>query len=210
MMVKIILADDHKIFRESLKKLLSSEKIAEVIAEASDGIQLLELLKTHDPDLVIMDISMPNMDGVETTKKAIEHKPNLKVLTLSSFNDEKYYYKMVEAGVKGFVLKNSGISELEQAISEVSSGGSWFSNELLQKVIISIGKSAAKESEISEREIEILKYICNGLTNDQIADKIHLSPDTIKWHRTNLLSKTGSNNTAALVLYAIKNKLIEI
>ena len=209
-MVKVILADDHKIFRESLRKLLEMERIAEVIAEAGDGMQLLELLKVHDPELVIMDISMPNMDGVETTKKAIATKPDLKVLTLSSFGDEKYYYKMVEAGVKGFVIKNSGISELEQAISEITSGGSWFSNELLQKVIINISKSASKESEFSDREIEILKYICDGLTNDQIAEKIHLSPDTIKWHRNNLLSKTGSNNTAALVLYAIKNKLIEI
>jgi len=209
-MLKIILADDHKIFRESLKKLLAAERIAEVIAEAGDGKQLLELLKIHDPDLVIMDISMPNMDGIETTKKALESKPDLKVLTLSSFGDEKYYYKMVEAGVKGFVIKNSGISELEQAINEVSSGGSWFSNELLQKVIINISKSNIKEAEISDREIEILKYICDGLTNDQIAEKIHLSPDTVKWHRTNLLAKTGSNNTAAMVLYAIKNKLIEI
>jgi len=209
-MLKIILADDHKIFRESLKKLLAAERIAEVIAEAGDGKQLLELLKIHDPDLVIMDISMPNMDGIETTKKALESKPDLKVLTLSSFGDEKYYYKMVEAGVKGFVIKSSGIAELEQAINEVSSGGSWFSNELLQKVIINISKSNIKEAEISDREIEILKYICDGLTNDQIAEKIHLSPDTIKWHRNNLLSKTGSNNTAALVLYAIKNKLIEI
>jgi len=209
-MLKIILADDHKIFRESLKKLLAAERIADVIAEAGDGKQLLELLKIHDPDLVIMDISMPNMDGIETTKKALESKPDLKVLTLSSFGDEKYYYKMVEAGVKGFVIKSSGIAELEQAINEVSSGGSWFSNELLQKVIINISKSNIKEAEISDREIEILKYICDGLTNDQIAEKIHLSPDTVKWHRTNLLAKTGSNNTAAMVLYAIKNKLIEI
>jgi DNA-binding NarL/FixJ family response regulator len=209
-MIKIILADDHKIFRESLRKLLEAEKIAEVIAEAGDGKQLLELLVIHDPDLVIMDISMPIMDGIETSKKAMEMKPDLKILTLSSFGDEKYYYKMVEAGVKGFVIKNSGISELEHAISEVSSGGSWFSNELLQKVIINISKSPNKDYEISDREIEVLKYICDGLTNDQIAEKIHLSPDTVKWHRNNLLSKTGSCNTAALVLFAIKNKLIEI
>ena len=209
-MIKIILADDHRIFRESLRKLLATEQIADVIAEAGDGKQLLELLEKHEPDLIIMDISMPNMDGVETTKKALERYPDLKILTLSSFSDEKYYYKMVEAGVKGFVLKNSGIAELEQAIHEVSTGGSWFSNELLQKVIVSIGKPKMKETDISEREIEILQSICNGFTNDQIAEKIHLSPETIKWHRNNLLAKTGSTNTAALVLYSIKNKLIEI
>lgn len=209
-MIKILLADDHKIFRESLRKLLSVEKIAEVIGEAGDGKQLLALLDQHSPDLVLMDISMPVMDGIETAKKALEKYPDLKILTLSSFGDEKYYYKMVEAGVKGFVLKNSGISELEQAIREVAEGGSWFSNELLQKVIISISKAASKETEISDREVEILKFICDGLTNDQIAEKIHLSPDTIKWHRNNLLSKTGCSNTAALIIYAIKNKLIDI
>lgn len=209
-MIKVILADDHKIFRESLRKMLVSEQIADVLAEAGDGKQLLDLLEKYTPDVVIMDISMPVMDGVETTKKALQKNPQLKILTLSSFGDEKYYYKMVEAGVKGFVIKSSGISELEQAITEIYDGGCWFSNELLRKVIVNIGKSPAKEMEISDREIETLKLICDGLTNDQIAEKLHLSPETIKWHRNNLLSKTGCNNTAALVMYAIKNGLIEI
>jgi DNA-binding NarL/FixJ family response regulator len=209
-MIKIILTDDHKIFRESLSKLLSSEQIAEVIAQAGNGKELLELLEQYKPDLILMDISMPIMDGIETAKKAMEKYPDLKILTLSSFGDEKYYYKMVEAGVKGFVLKNSGISELEHAINEIATGGNWFSNELLQKVIKNIGKSSTKETNFSDREVEILKCICDGLTNDQIGEKIHLSPDTIKWHRNNLLSKTGCNNTAALIIYAIKNKVIEI
>ncbi|HEX2936928.1 MAG TPA: response regulator transcription factor [Bacteroidales bacterium] len=209
-MIKVLLADDHKIFRESLRKMLVSEGIADVLAEAADGKQLLDLLEEYTPDVVIMDISMPVMDGVETSKKALQKNPHLKILTLSSFGDEKYYYKMVEAGVKGFVIKSSGISELEQAITEIHEGGCWFSNELLRKVIVNIGKLPAKEMEISDREIETLKLICDGLTNDQIAEKLHLSPETIKWHRNNLLSKTGCNNTAALVMYAIKNGLIQI
>lgn len=209
-MIKILLADDHRIFRESLKKLLTIEKIADVVAEAGDGEQVLELLKNHTPDVVLMDISMPKMDGVETTRKALEKYPDLKILTLSSFGDEKYYYKMVEAGVKGFVIKNSGIAELQQAINEVAAGGSWFSNELLRQVIVSISKPATKEIEISERELQILKLICDGLTNDQMAEKLCISPDTVKWHRNNLLAKTGCSNTAALVLYTIKNKLVEI
>lgn len=209
-MIKVILADDHKIFRESLRKMLVSEGIADVIAEAGNGMQLLELLEKYNPDLVIMDISMPVLDGVETTKRALLKNPQLKILTLSSFGDEKYYFKMVEAGVKGFVIKSSGISELEQAIAEIYEGGCWFSNELLRKVIVNIGKSPSKEQEVSDRELETLKLICDGLTNDQIAEKLHLSPETVKWHRNNLLSKTGCNNTAALVMYGIKNGLIEI
>jgi DNA-binding NarL/FixJ family response regulator len=209
-MTKLILVDDHKIFRESLKKLLVSEKIADVIADVGNGKELLEVLENQKPDIILMDISMPEMDGIETSKIVMEKYPELKILTLSSFGDEKYYYKMVESGVKGFVIKNSGIAELEHAISEISSGGNWFSNELLQKVIKSITKNNINKVEISDREIEILKLICEGLTNEQIASKIHLSSDTVKWHRNNLLSKTGCNNTAALIIYAIKKKIINI
>jgi len=211
-MVKIIIADDHRMFRESLRKILTLEGIAEVMGEASNGIEVLGLLDNNKPDLVLMDISMPLMDGIEATHKAIEKQPDLKVLTLSSFGDEKYYFNMIEAGAKGFVVKNAGIAELEKAIVEVSSGGSWFSSELLQKVILSISSKPVKENtaELSEREIEIVRYICEGFTNEQIAEKVFLSFDTVKWHRSNLLSKTGSNNTAALVMYAIKNKLVSI
>lgn len=211
-MIKLIIADDHRMFRESLRKILTLEGIADVTAEASNGAELLSLLDTHSPDMVLMDISMPQMDGIEATRKAMEKKPDLKVLTLSSFGDEKYYFNMIEAGAKGFVVKNAGIAELEKAILEVSAGGSWFSSDLLQKVILSISSKAAKENtvELSERETEIVKYICEGLTNEQIAEKVCLSFDTVKWHRSNLLSKTGSSNTAALVMYAIKNKLVSI
>jgi DNA-binding NarL/FixJ family response regulator len=211
-MTKIIIVDDHRMFRESLHKVLTSENIVEVIAEASNGFELLELLKIHRPGLVLMDISMPGMDGIEATIKALEMQPTIKILTLSSFGDEKFYYTMVEAGVKGFVLKNAGIRELENAINEVAKGGNWFSPELLQKMFTSINSRSLKDTslELSEREIEVLKLICQSLTNEQIADKINLSYDTVKWHRAKLLSKTNSLNTAGLVMYAIKNHLVEV
>lgn len=211
-MVRIIITDDHRMFRETLRKVLTSEGIAEVLAEASNGIELLELLETHKPDLILMDISMPMMDGIEATRKAIEKQPGLKVLTLSSFGDEKYYFNMIEAGAKGFVLKNAGFAELEKAILTIAAGESWFSSELLQKVILSFSNKAPKESQVefSDREIEIIRYICEGLTNEQIAEKVFLSFDTVKWHRSNILSKTGATNTAALVMFAIKNKIVNI
>jgi DNA-binding NarL/FixJ family response regulator len=211
-MIRIIIVDDHRMFRESLRKILTIEKVAEVVAEAANGKEFLKLLDQHTPDLVLMDIAMPELNGIETTKLAIEKQPGLKVLCLSSFGDEKYYFNMVEAGAKGFVLKNAGINELENAIREVANGGSWFSSELLQKVIVSLNAKPKKNaaSELTEREVEILKLVCESMTNEQIAEKINLSYDTVKWHRSNILSKTGCTNTAGLVIFAIKNQLIEI
>ncbi len=211
-MIKLIITDDHRMFRESIRKMLTIEKVADVLAEASNGEELLSLLDSHSPDMVLMDISMPGMDGIEATKKAIQKQPGLKVLTLSSFGDEKYYFHMIEAGAKGFVLKNASMAELESAITEVAHGGSWFSSELLQKVILNISAKPKNENgvDLTDREQEILRLICESCTNEQIAEKINLSYDTVKWHRANLLSKTGCTNTAGLVMFAIKNKLVEL
>ena len=211
-MKTLILVDDHKMFRESLKKLIVSESIANVIGEAANGQEFLNLLQTLKPDIVLIDISMPIMGGIEAATKSLELYPDLKMITLSSFGNEQYYYAMIEAGVKGFVLKSSGITELLQALDEVANGGSWFSNELLRKVIVSIGKNSEKANAInlSSRELEVLKLICEGYTNEQIASDLNLSYDTIKWHRSNIFTKTEVANAAALVMYAIRNKLIEI
>jgi DNA-binding NarL/FixJ family response regulator len=211
-MISIIIADDHRMFRESLCKILTMKKLATVMAEASTGKELLELIDIHHPQIVLTDISMPEMDGIEATKKAIAKYPDLKVLTLSSFGDEKYYYSMLEAGAKGFVLKNAGIVELQNAITEVAKGGTWFSPELIQKVISNFNDKPKKTtaSTLTDREIEILKLICEGITNEQIADRISISFDTVKWHRANIMTKTECTNTAALVIYAIRNKIVVI
>ncbi len=211
-MIKIIITDDHIMFRESISKMLTMKKVAEVIAEAGSGNELLALLDDHKPDLVLMDIAMPGMDGIEATKKAIAKQPGLKVLTLSSFGDEQYYFNMVEAGAKGFVLKNASLAELEKAIKEIAGGGSWFSSELLQKVILNMSSKPKKDvtENFSDRELEILKLVCENLSNEQIAEKINLSYDTVKWHRANILSKTGCKNAVGLLLYSVKNKIIEI
>jgi len=210
-MIKIIIADDHRMFRESIRKVITIESIAEVIAEASNGVELLALLKTHNPDIILMDIAMPEMDGIEATKQIAEKYPQIKVLVLSSFGDEKYYYNMLEAGAKGFILKHAGIQELKNAIEEIAVGGNWFSSEIIQKVISNIHTKQNNQIEkLTERELEILKLICESLNNGQIAKKLNISTDTVKWHRANLLSKTESVNTAGLVIFALKNNLLKL
>ena len=142
-------------------------------------------------------------------------RPDLKIIVLSMYGDEQYYYKMVDAGVKGFVLKNSGIEKVIEAIRKVAAGENYFSEELLMNILNNmrdVGKSEpeAPDNEISEREMEILYHVCLGLSNQEIADKLFISKRTVDKHRANLLSKTGCRNTAALVMYAIKNKMIDI
>jgi DNA-binding NarL/FixJ family response regulator len=211
-MIKLVIADDHKMFRESLAKIISREQISQVTGEAASGEELLQLIQKQEVDIILMDISMPGMGGFEATRQAIRLQPKVKVIALSSLDTELDYYKMVDAGAQGFVLKNAGINELRHAITEVAEGRTWFSSELLQKIIQSIKKNPKENSipELTDRETEILQLICESLTNSEIAKRINVSYDTVKWHRANLLSKTGSTNTAGLVIYAIKNKLIDI
>jgi DNA-binding NarL/FixJ family response regulator len=214
--IKILLVDDHDMFRDGVKLLLSSSDVAEVVAEAKNGREFLDMVDTYKPDLVLLDISMPEMDGIEASKIAYEKFPGLKILALTMFGDEKYYYQMIQYGIKGFVLKSSGISELMNAIKEIAAGGNYFSNELLYKLITNLNsiKIADKNKDsnaekLSKRELEVLREIAGGLSNDDIGEKLHISPTTVRTHRSNLLLKTGSNNTASLIMYAIKNKIIE-
>ena len=209
----LIIVDDHLIFRQGLKSIITMEEIAEVIGEASNGIELLELLKDLKPDLVLMDIDMPQMNGLEASEKALELMPDLKIIAITMFGDEEYYYKMIDRGVNGFILKTSGINELETAIQKVMSGESYFSNELLRKIITNFGrtnKEKVSHDNLTEREIEVLQQICLGLTTEEIAEKLYISPKTVKSHKSNLLEKSSCKNTPSLILYAIKNKIVEI
>jgi DNA-binding NarL/FixJ family response regulator len=212
---KIIIVDDHDIFRDGIKSLLTMENLADVIAEASNGKIFIDLLESCKPDLVLMDIDMPVMNGVEATKKAIEKFPDLNVLVFTMFGDEKYYYQMIEAGAKGFLLKSSNKSELEKAIFEVYSGRSYFSNELLRQIIVKIGSHKPTHSDgkkfitFTERETEVIQLICKGLSTIEIGQQIHLSPKTVENYRTKILQKTKCKNSVQLVVYALKNGIVE-
>ena len=209
---RIIIADDHQLFRNGLKILLNAFPEFEVTGEASNGEEFLKMLKTTHADVALMDINMPEMDGIEATRKGLKISPELDIIALSMYGEEEYYYKMVDAGAKGFLLKDSDITDVKDAILTVRKGGNYFSQELLYHVIQKIKhrENESKSANLSKREKEILFKICEGLSNQEIADTLFISKRTVDKHRANLLGKTNSKNTASLILFAIRNKLIEI
>lgn len=210
--IRIIIIDDHQLFRNGLKILLNAFPEFEVTGEASNGEEFLKILRNTHAEIALMDINMPEMDGIEATRKGLKICPEINIIALSMYGEEEYYYKMVEAGAKGFLLKDSDISEVKDAIITVRKGGNYFSQELLYHVIQKIKhrEHESKTANLSKREKEILFKICEGLSNQEIADTLFISKRTVDKHRANLLGKTSSKNTASLILFAIRNKLIEI
>ncbi len=213
----IVIVDDHVMFRDGLKSLIEQQNIGNVVAEAENGKKFLEIIEKQRPDLVLMDIEMPEMNGLEATENALLKYPDLRILVLSMFGDEDYYIRLINAGAKGFILKSSGKRELEEGIRDVALGESHFSNELLRRIIFNVGKNksgknqgSGNEIEFTKRELEVLKLLCNGLSNAEIAEQLNLSVKTIETHRSKLLLKTGIKNSISLVLFALKNKIIEI
>ncbi len=210
--ISVCIVDDHTLFRNGLRLLLNASSEVRVIAEAGNGQEYLRVLEETLPDVTLMDIEMPEMNGIETVTQAVKFFPELRIITLSMYGEEEYYVKMIDAGVKGFILKNSDISEVINAIKAVHEGGTYFSQDLLLNVVKNIRSGrlpATADTHLSEREIEILQKICQGYSNQEIADQLNISKRTVDKHRSNLLEKTGSKNTANLVIYALKHKLVE-
>lgn len=213
--IKIIIVDDHAIFRGGLKSLLSQIPNFMVQNEAKTGMEFLNILKLYKPDIVLMDISMPEMDGVEATEKALEIYPDLKIIALSSYSDNVYYYKMIKAGVQGFVLKKTSVEELERAINEVHLGQNYFPQDILRNIILKIEKTGIDSIKndnisLSQREKEVLQLICQGFKSNEIAKELFISPRTVDNHRNSLLFKTDTKNSAHLVMFAIKHHLVQI
>ena len=212
--VKIALVDDHTLFRTGMRGLLVQRDDYEVVADVGSGEEFLALLPDLDVDVVFMDISMQGIDGCETTRRALSMRPDLRIITLSMYGDDHYYTLMVESGASGFLLKDSDIEEVYNAIDSVQSGDSYFSSALLGSLTRNMSMSTIDipkdEDALSDREIEILVEVCRGLSNQEIADKLFISKRTVDKHRANILEKTGCKNTANLVVYAIKNHLVAI
>ena len=207
--IKVIIVDDHLMVRTGLSLIIKDNDKLSVIAEAVDGDDFLHLLNNHSPDIVLMDINMPKMNGFEATKAAILRRPDLKIIALSMHDDEEYIESMMQAGAKGFLLKTVKADELYKAIEMVMAGENYFSQDVM-KVLTKKLYSKTIEGEqivINPREKEVLILLCNGLSTQEIAEKLNISPRTVESHRAHLLEKTNSKNTISLVLYALKYKL---
>jgi len=213
--IRIFLVDDHEIFRQGLRFVLSTIGNFDVIGEADKGEDFLDQLDTLKPDVVLMDISLPGIDGIQTTEIALSRFPGSRIICLSSYGDEVYYFKMIKAGAMGFVQKKSGKLELEKAIISVMCGDNYFPGDLLRQILFKISSKgeeilSGNEAQVTNREKQVLLLICQGYSNNEIAERLFLSPKTVDNHRTNLLSKTDTRNSAHLVMYALKHKIVEI
>jgi DNA-binding NarL/FixJ family response regulator len=204
----IIIVDDHKLFRSGLRYILEESGNYQVIAECSNGVEFLELLKKHTPQLVIMDINMPVMNGIEASKLALELHPALNILILSMYGEAEYYNALLQIGVKGFVLKDADNDEFIAGVNKVLKGGTFFSQELLLNIIRK--ETQSETVKLSKRELEVLGLISKGHSNQEISGMLNISQRTVERHRTSLLEKTGSRNSISLIVYALKNNLISI
>ena len=208
---KIILVDDHSLFRNGLRGLLERCAACRVVGEAASGEEFLAMIDRVEADIVFMDFAMPGLDGAQTTERALARHPELRIITLSMFGEESYYSRMVEAGAKGFLLKDSDIGDVLEAMDAVMAGGSYFSPQLLSSLTGRMRtRDDAPDEQLSAREREILVAVCQGLSNQEIADALFISKRTVDKHRANILEKTGCKNTASLVVYAIRNGIVEL
>lgn len=209
--VKIAIADDHEMFRSGIKLILSQRADWDVVIEAVNGEDLLKQMEVVTPDIILLDISMPVLNGYDTAIKSLEKYPDIKIIILTMLNEEQYYIKMIEAGVKAFILKKSGTDELFRAIDEVIRGNNYFAQDLLKSIVLKINTKKVDDTlSLNTKEKEVLNLICNGFTNKEISEKLYLSTKSIEKYRTSLLQKTNTRNSAHLVMFAIQNKLIDL
>ncbi|MDP2722147.1 MAG: response regulator transcription factor [Bacteroidales bacterium] len=208
----ILIVDDHTLFRNGLKLLLQHYSPDNVIIESENGEEAVSRSMQTIPDIILMDINMPVMNGIEATRKILQSHPDACIIALTMHGDESYYYQMIDAGAKGFLMKNSNPDEVLAAMEQVCAGKHYFPEEILYSVIRKMNKSANESDTVqfSVREKEVMLLICKGLSNQEIGEKLFISKRTVDNHRASLLEKTQSKNTAQLVMYAIKKGIIEL
>lgn len=218
MPVRVAIADDHVLFRKGLITILELDDDLEVIYDADNGEELIKKLEAQVPEVILMDLKMPVMDGMEATKLIKAKYPEVKILILSMYDEEKFIIHCLELGANGYLLKNTDPDEVVKAIHTVVEKDFYFNNHISTVMLKGLNqKTRAKGKpqfdnsvELTKREREILELICKELTTPEMAEKLFISNRTVEGHRKNLLEKTGAKNTAGLVVFALKNELVEI
>ncbi|MFB6457945.1 response regulator [Chitinophaga sp. Hz27] len=215
--IKVAIADDHKIFRSGVINTLIPYENISVIFEAEDGQHLLDIMETQQPDVILMDLKMPNMDGIEATVKVKAKFPDVRVIILTMYEDDNFIVHLVENGANAYLLKNAEPEEIYEAICTTYDKGFYFNENvnlaLLKKVLHKtkqqIKPTLKNEVQLNDRELEVLKLICNEFTTQEISEKVFLSPRTVEGIRQKLLEKLNVKNSVGIVLYAFRNGLIE-
>jgi DNA-binding NarL/FixJ family response regulator len=212
--IRVLLADDHGVVRKGLRFVLESEPDIEVVGEASDGRQAIERAQEDKPNVVVMDIAMPRLNGIDATAQIMKHEPRTGIVILSMYSDEEYLLRALTAGAKGYLLKDTAESELVNAVRMVAAGKPFFSPDisktLLEDYLRQLRQRGLNDSYelLSDREKEVLQLLAEGKTNKEVATVLNLSPYTVETHRTHLMQKLNLHNTAEIVLYAVRKKLI--
>ena len=211
--IRVLIADDHAIVREGIRMILAMQDDIEVVGEAADGGEAIEKAEKLSPQVILMDISMPGLGGLEATLEILKRKPESKILVLTQYDNTEYIYRFLKAGAAGYLLKKAVGSDLVSAIRAVSQGKSFIDPTVADQVIKGfLEKPEAKDEVIydnlSDREKQVLKLIAEGYTMQQVADTLILSVKTVMTHRTNLMEKLGIHNRTELIKYAIRNGLV--
>ena len=213
--IKVLLVDDHEIVYMGVEKLLSSSENIKLVGIAKDGEDALLKVKKLAPDIVLLDINLPKMNGIKVTEEIIKKNPATKIILHTSYVDEEYIVKGFEVGAMGYVPKNFNPDQLVEAIEMVYNGERYIKGLVSEVLMNSFFKKEEKKdmvqsTNLTERELEVLKYIIKGLTNNDIAQELYISVRTVEVHKANIMKKLSINNTAELVVYAIKNGLVQL
>jgi len=214
MSIRILLADDHTIVRDGLRALLERQTDMSVVAEAADGRECVQLAERHSPDVVIMDVAMPEMNGIEAARRILSANPKTSVVILSMHRDESYVLRALRAGARGYLLKDSPRDDVLTAIRTVAAGRSWLSpqvSQILQEDYVRQLESRGLEDSydlLTDREREILQLLAEGKANKEVANLLNISPTTVETHRAHILQKLSLHSTADLILYAVRKRII--
>jgi len=208
--ISIVIADDHRLIRDGIKTLLKKDIDLEVVGEADNGEELINLLNTVTPDVILADISMPKFNGIEAMAALKKINPNLKFIILTMHEEPEYIIKSIQAGAGSYLLKNVEYEELQKAVRTVAGGGKYFNPSISTIMIENLARITEKEEQaaLTPREVEVLKEVANGLSAKLIADKFSLSVRTVETHRVNIMKKLNAHNTAEVIKKAIEQKLI--